>query len=69
MQNLLTVKELAALLRVSAQTLYKMLEQGEIPAVKIGSQWRFDREKIRSWIDSHAKTKPDEAVAISPDTK
>jgi len=52
MENLLTVKEVAALLRVSAQTLYKMLEQGEIPAVKVGSQWRFDREKIRAWLAS-----------------
>lgn len=46
----MTVKEVAALLRVSPQTLYKMLEQGTIPAVKIGSQWRFDRDQIREWI-------------------
>lgn len=52
MENLLTVKEVAALLRVSAQTLYKMLEQGEIPAVKVGSQWRFDRGEIRVWLTS-----------------
>lgn len=54
MQNLLTVKEVAALLRVSAQTLYKMLEHGDIPAVKVGSQWRFDRDKIRAWIEERA---------------
>jgi len=54
MQNLLTVKEVAALLRVSAQTLYKMLEAGDIPAVKVGSQWRFDRDKIRDWIEGRA---------------
>jgi excisionase family DNA binding protein len=50
-ENLMTVKEVAALLRVSPQTLYKMLEQGHIPAVKIGSQWRFDRERIRVWLN------------------
>lgn len=54
MQNLLTVKEVAALLRVSTQTLYKMLEHGEIPAVKVGSQWRFDRERIREWLAQHS---------------
>lgn len=54
MDHLLTAKEVAALLRVSSQTLYKMLEQGEIPAVKIGSQWRFDREKIRNWLEGRA---------------
>lgn len=52
MDHLLTVKEVAALLRVSSQTLYKMLEQGGIPAVKVGSQWRFEREKVRAWLES-----------------
>lgn len=51
MDTLLTVKEVAAMLRVSAQTLYKMLEQGGIPAVKVGSQWRFEREKVRAWLE------------------
>ena len=54
LENLMTVKEVAALLRVSPQTLYKMLEQGSIPAVKIGSQWRFDRDQIREWIKTRA---------------
>jgi excisionase family DNA binding protein len=54
MQNLLTVKEVAALLRVSAQTLYKMLDNGEIPAVKVGSQWRFDRDRIRDWLQQRS---------------
>ncbi len=52
MDNLLTVKEVAALLRVSAQTLYKMLEQGGIPAVKVGSQWRFEQDKVRAWLEA-----------------
>jgi len=51
MENLLTVKEVAELLRLSPQTLYKMLKQGKISAIKIGSQWRFDSEQIRSWLN------------------
>ncbi|HEX4478193.1 MAG TPA: helix-turn-helix domain-containing protein [Polyangiaceae bacterium] len=50
----MTVKEVATLLRVSPQTLYKMLEQGVIPAVKVGSQWRFDRNQIREWLKGQA---------------
>ena len=49
-ENLMTVKEVATMLRVSPQTLYKMLEQRNIPAVKIGNQWRFDPDQIRDWI-------------------
>jgi excisionase family DNA binding protein len=52
LKHLMTVKEVAALLRVSTQTLYKMLEQGQIPAVRVGSQWRFDRDKVKGWIES-----------------
>jgi len=52
LKHLMTVKEVAALLRVSTQTLYKMLEQGQIPAVRVGSQWRFDRDKVEGWIES-----------------
>lgn len=59
----MTVKEVASMLRVSPQTLYKMLEQGAIPAVKIGSQWRFDPEKIRAWLKAQTG-----AAASGPDT-
>ena len=48
--RLLTVKDVSAMLRVSPQTLYKMLDRGSIPAVKVGSQWRFVRDEIRTWL-------------------
>lgn len=44
--TLLTVKEVAAVLRVSPQTVYKMVGRGELPAYRIGSGWRFDADKI-----------------------
>jgi len=48
--SLLTLKEVAELLRLTPQTLYKMLKQGSIPAVRVGSQWRFEQEKVRQWL-------------------
>ncbi len=63
MDTLLTVKEVAAMLRVSAQTLYKMLEQGGIPAVKVGSQWRFERDKVRAWLEAQGASNHGEAGA------
>ncbi len=50
MESLLTLKEVAELLRLSPQTLYKMLKQDKISAIKVGSQWRFDSEQIRIWL-------------------
>jgi PTS system nitrogen regulatory IIA component len=40
----------------------KVAECGEIPASKIGNQWRFDRKEIDQWMKAHAtgkgETKP-----------
>ncbi|QEP42641.1 DNA-binding protein [Ectothiorhodospiraceae bacterium BW-2] len=46
----LTVEELAAYLKMSRTKLYAMTQKGEIPASKIGNQWRFDRDEIDEWM-------------------
>jgi excisionase family DNA binding protein len=48
----LTVEELAAYLKMSRTKLYAMTQKGEIPASKIGNQWRFDRDEIDEWMKS-----------------
>ncbi|EPD3052088.1 TPA: helix-turn-helix domain-containing protein [Proteus mirabilis] len=45
----LTMEELAAYLKMSRTKLYAMTQKGEIPASKIGNQWRFDRDEIDDW--------------------
>jgi excisionase family DNA binding protein len=47
----LTVEELVAYLKISRTKLYAMTQKGEIPASKIGSQWRFDRNRIDEWMN------------------
>ena len=39
-ENLLTVREAASYLRISARTVYRLIESGQIGAVRIGKQWR-----------------------------
>ena len=46
----LLVSEVAAKLRVSKITVYRMINSGEIPAKKFGKQWRFDPEEIMEWV-------------------
>jgi excisionase family DNA binding protein len=45
----LTVKEIASYLRCSRITIYKLLKRREIPAFKIGGDWRFNLEDIERW--------------------
>ena len=39
--NLVTVREAAGFLRISARTVYRLIESGQIEAVRIGKQWRI----------------------------
>ena len=50
--DILTLEEVAAYLRVSERTVYDWAQKGEIPCGKIGTVWRFKREEIEKWVDS-----------------
>lgn len=54
--NLLTVPEVAARLKVSLWTVYRKVESGEIPAVKLGtgkrSPVRIDPAELDEWLRS-----------------
>jgi excisionase family DNA binding protein len=44
--EILTMKEICDLLKIHPSTIYKLVKQGEIPAFRIGSEWRFRRDTI-----------------------
>lgn len=57
MEDLLTLEELARYLKISKPTLYKMVEKGKIPALKIANQWRFKKDDINRWLEKQRKSK------------
>ena len=50
-EPILTIREVAALLRVVDKTVYTMAQRAEMPAFKVRGQWRFKREDIDQWIE------------------
>lgn len=56
MTDLLTTKELQAILSVDRTTIYRMAESGRLPAVKVGGQWRFPRQQIDGWLRQRIST-------------
>ena len=44
--NILTVKEVAQYLRIGERSVYKLIKQGKIPAVRILNKWRVDKTQI-----------------------
>ena len=59
LRRVMTVKELSEYLRVHPSTIYKLLRRGELPAFRIGSDWRFNAEVIDSWCLERYMKAPD----------
>jgi len=49
-ESWMTVRDVAKYLQLSMDMIYKMAQQGKLPASKIGAQWRFKREEIDEWV-------------------
>lgn len=49
--NILTVKEVADILKVKISTVYAWAEQRKIPSYKINGSLRFHKEDIDKWLE------------------
>lgn len=61
--EIMTIEEVAEYLRVPVSSLYKLAQQGKIPASKVGRHWRFRREFIDRWINDQARGVKPEGVS------
>lgn len=57
--QVLTALELAKYLRIHPTTVYKLAKRGELPAFKVGGDWRFNRTSIEKWLESRKNQFPD----------
>lgn len=55
--QILTLREVAAYLKLAEKTTYKLAAEGKLPGFKIGGSWRFKTEDIERWIDEKKKAK------------
>jgi len=67
MTELMTVEELARHLRVTNRTIYRLLKKGEIPALKVGHKWRFDKDAIDGWLQPEPEEKELRILVIDDD--
>lgn len=50
--EILTIDELSRLLKIPKHTLYKLVQEGRIPAIKVGRHWRFQRGHIERLFEA-----------------
>ena len=55
-EEVLKLRDIAALLKVGEKTVYSMAQAGELPAFKVRGQWRFSRNDIDAWIEQQKHT-------------
>ena len=50
--EMLTVKDVANYLKLGPTTIYRLLNEGKIPAFKAGKQWRVRQEDLQRYIET-----------------
>lgn len=54
---MLTVGDIAEILNVTDQAVYKLLREGKIPfAFKKGRVWQFESRDVRKWMHERKKS-------------
>ncbi|WP_417799026.1 methylation-associated defense system helix-turn-helix domain-containing protein MAD1 [Terasakiella pusilla] len=53
--EIMTIQEVAAYLKLKEKTAYRLAADGKIPGFKVGGSWRFRRKEIESWIDEQSR--------------
>jgi len=68
MTELITLAEVARYLHVHPSTIYRLVKKGKLPALKVGSDWRFNRESIDQWLAAAEKAAaPADMDSADPD--
>ena len=47
----LTTEEVLGYLKLAPRTIYRLIRAGELPAVRIGRQWRCRRRDLDAWLE------------------
>jgi excisionase family DNA binding protein len=61
-EQLLTLEQVAEYLNVDKFTVYRLLNDKELPAFKVGNQWRFKRKMLENWLMKNSNVKRKDAL-------
>jgi len=56
MVRIVTVKEVAAFLKLKEATVCSLASEGKMPGFKLGKSWRFDMDEVERWIAGMPRT-------------
>ncbi len=53
-KEFLSIKEVAQRLDLHEMTIYRLIKSKDLPAFKVGGQWRINSQFLEQWLTSHA---------------
>jgi excisionase family DNA binding protein len=53
-EQLLTLEQVAKYLNVDKFTVYRLISDRDLPAFKVGNQWRFKKKLIENWLKKNS---------------
>lgn len=56
--EIMTAEETCRYLKITTRTLYRYLRSRQIPAFKLGKEWRFVRSDLEQWIRDRTRSSP-----------
>lgn len=62
--DIMTLEEVAAYLRLKPQTIYTWAQEKKIPAAKLGKEWRFKKSIVDEWFVRHIDEKFSDIVKV-----
>lgn len=70
--EMLTAKDIQQMLQIDRSTVYRMADDGRLPAVKVGRQWRFPTNQMENWLQERGTAYPHKgraATILSPQSE
>ncbi len=66
MADLLTTRQVQDLLQVDRTTIYRMIDDGRLPAIRVGKQWRFSKEELGRWMQTQGALPAVDPAPVAP---
>jgi excisionase family DNA binding protein len=65
MAAVLRLEDVAEFLHVHPSTIYRLLKKRQIPAFKVGSDWRFNQDSIERWVKEQERAEQHKVLTPS----
>jgi PTS system nitrogen regulatory IIA component len=61
-EPLMGVREIAEYLNVHISSIYMWSQKGQMPAIKMGSMWRYRRSEIDEWLNERRSPRVEQGI-------